>query len=82
VAHFKLSHSRAFFLRAYLLQTHEMLFDAHYQVRTQSTSNDFKHSIQANLTEQASTVQPGPLPNVITTVIRATAMVGLIRVVA
>jgi transposase len=30
VAHFKLSHSRAFFLRAYLLQTHEMLFDAHY----------------------------------------------------
>jgi transposase len=30
VAHFKLSHSRAFFLRAYLLQTHEMRFDAHY----------------------------------------------------
>ncbi len=30
VAHFKLSHSRAFFLRAYLTQTHEMLFDAHY----------------------------------------------------
>ncbi|MCM8858027.1 MAG: IS21 family transposase [Candidatus Thiodiazotropha sp.] len=30
VAHFKLSHSRAFFLQAYLLQTHEMLFDAHY----------------------------------------------------
>ncbi len=30
VAHFKLSHSRAFFVRAYLLQTHEMLFDAHY----------------------------------------------------
>lgn len=29
VAHFKLSFSRAFFLRAYLLQTHEMLFDAH-----------------------------------------------------
>ncbi len=29
VAHFKLSHSRAFVLRAYLLQTHEMLFDAH-----------------------------------------------------
>ena len=29
VAHFKLSHSRAFILRAYLLQTHEMLFDAH-----------------------------------------------------
>ncbi|MDC7685321.1 IS21 family transposase, partial [Asticcacaulis sp. BYS171W] len=29
VAHFKLSHSRAFFIRAYLLQTHEMLFDAH-----------------------------------------------------
>jgi len=30
VAHFKLSHSRAFILRAYLLQSHEMLFDAHY----------------------------------------------------
>lgn len=30
VAHFKLSHSRAFMLRAYPLQTHEMLFDAHY----------------------------------------------------
>ena len=30
VAHFKLSHSRAFIVRAYLLQTHEMLFDAHF----------------------------------------------------
>ena len=30
VAHFRLSHSRAFFLRAYLTQSHEMLFDAHY----------------------------------------------------
>ena len=29
IAHFKLSHSRAFLLRAYPLQTHEMLFDAH-----------------------------------------------------
>jgi transposase len=29
VAHFKLSHSRAFLLRAYWQQTHEMLFDAH-----------------------------------------------------
>jgi transposase len=29
VAHMKLCHSRAFTLRAYLLQTHEMLFDAH-----------------------------------------------------
>lgn len=28
VAHIKLSHSRAFLLRAYPLQTHEMLFDA------------------------------------------------------
>jgi transposase len=26
----KLSHSRAFIVRAYLLQTHEMLFDAHH----------------------------------------------------
>lgn len=31
VAHFKLSHSRAYYLRAYLTQTHEMLFDAHQQ---------------------------------------------------
>ena len=29
VAHFKLSYSRAFILRAYPMQTHEMLFDAH-----------------------------------------------------
>ncbi|MFN7104820.1 MAG: IS21 family transposase, partial [Pseudorhizobium sp.] len=29
VAHTKLSHSRAFIVRAYPLQTHEMLFDAH-----------------------------------------------------
>src|ERR1700759_2490247 len=29
VAHFKLSYSRAFFLRAYPQQAHEMLFDAH-----------------------------------------------------
>ncbi len=28
VAHAKLSHSRAFIVRAYLLQAHEMLFDA------------------------------------------------------
>lgn len=30
IAHFKLSYSRAFFMRAYLTQTHEMLFDAHH----------------------------------------------------
>jgi transposase len=30
VAHIKLSHSRAFLLQAYPLQTHEMLFDAHW----------------------------------------------------
>jgi transposase len=30
-AHIKLSHSRAFLVRAYLLQTHEMLFDAHWR---------------------------------------------------
>jgi transposase len=29
IAHFKLCHSRAFMVRAYRLQTHEMLFDAH-----------------------------------------------------
>ena len=30
VAHMKLAHSRAFLLRGYLLQSHEMLFDAHW----------------------------------------------------
>ena len=30
VAHFRLCHSRAFFVKAYRQQTHEMLFDAHY----------------------------------------------------
>ncbi len=30
LAHIKLSHSRAFLMRAYPLQTHEMLFDAHW----------------------------------------------------
>jgi transposase len=30
MAHIKLSHSRAFLLRAYPLQTHEMQFDAHW----------------------------------------------------
>ncbi len=30
MAHTKLSYSRAFIVRVYLLQTHEMLFDAHY----------------------------------------------------
>jgi transposase len=30
VAHIKLSHSRAFLVRAYLLQTHERPFDAHW----------------------------------------------------
>jgi transposase len=30
IAHFKLCNSRAFFMRAYLTQSHEMLFDAHY----------------------------------------------------
>ena len=34
VAHFKLSYSRAFYLRAYPLQTHEMLFDAHQHAFT------------------------------------------------
>ncbi|GGC17622.1 hypothetical protein GCM10011363_37730 [Marivita lacus] len=30
MAHIKLSHSRAFLMRAYPFQTHEMLFDAHW----------------------------------------------------
>ena len=31
IAHFKLCHSRVFYLRAYRSQSHEMLFDAHYR---------------------------------------------------
>jgi transposase len=38
VAHVKLSHSRAFLLRAYLLQTHEMLFDRCCSTRTGTRS--------------------------------------------
>ena len=34
VAHMKLGYSRAFVLRAYLLQSHEMLFDAHFHAFT------------------------------------------------
>lgn len=34
IAHFKLSYSRAYFMRAYLTQSHEMLFDAHYHAFT------------------------------------------------
>ncbi len=34
ITHFKLCHSRAFLLRAYPLQTHEMLFDAHQHAFT------------------------------------------------
>jgi transposase len=34
IAHFKLSYSRAFFVRAYWQQTHEMLFDAHHHAFT------------------------------------------------
>jgi transposase len=34
IAHVKLCHSRAFFVRAYLTQSHEMLFDAHYHAFT------------------------------------------------
>ena len=34
IAHFKLSHSRAFFLRAYRQQGHELLFDAHFHAFT------------------------------------------------
>ena len=30
VAHFKLAHGRAFVLRAYRQETHEMWFDAHH----------------------------------------------------
>ena len=40
VAHIKLSHSRAFLVRAYLLLTHEMLFYAHWQVAKGWRSQD------------------------------------------
>src|SRR3546814_5725786 len=42
VAHFKLSFSRAFLVRAYLLQTHEMLFDAHNHDRSDEHTSELQ----------------------------------------
>ncbi len=43
VAHTKLSHSRAFLVRAYPLQTHEMLFDAHWHRKPGKVIYDWRH---------------------------------------
>ncbi len=47
IAQFKLSHSRAFFLRAYPLQTHEMLFNAHNQCPQSILSKKFRFTLQS-----------------------------------
>ena len=56
VAQFKLSHSRAFFLRAYPLQTHEMLFDAHPHAFARSGW----HSPPRHLRQHEDRRRPGP----------------------
>jgi hypothetical protein len=48
VTHIKLSHNRAFLVRAYLLQTHKMLFDAQVpilQTSQRSYRSSGKHPI-------------------------------------
>jgi hypothetical protein len=58
VAHFKLSNSRAFFMRAYLLQTHEMLFDAHYHA-FQAFGGVPERGIYDNMKTAVDKVRPG-----------------------
>jgi hypothetical protein len=63
VAHFKLAHSRAFFLRAYLLQTHEMLFDAHHYAFT-AWGGIPKRGIYDNMKTAVDRVRPGKVREV------------------
>lgn len=58
IAHFKLSHSRAFYLRAYLLQTHEMLFDAHNHA-FEVLGGVPKRGIYDNMRTAVDKVRPG-----------------------
>jgi transposase len=63
VAHFKLSHSRAFFLRAYPLQTHEMLFDAHNHA-FEVLGGVPRRGIYDNMRTAVDKVRPGKLREV------------------
>jgi transposase len=72
VAHFKLSYSRAFFVRAYLLQTHEMLFDAHHHAFT-AWGGIPQHCIYDNMKTAVDKVRRGKQRDVN---VRLVAMVG------
>jgi transposase len=63
VAHFKLSYSRAFFLRAYLLQTHEMLFDAHHHA-FEAWGGIPERGIYDNMKTAVDKVSPGKVRQV------------------
>jgi transposase len=63
IAHFKLSHSRAFFVRAYWQQTHEMLFDAH-QHAFDLFGGIPKRGIYDNMKTAVDQVQKGKLRRV------------------
>jgi len=58
VAHFKLSYSRAFMLRAYPLQTHEMLFDAHHHALS-ALGGIPERGIYDNMKTAVDKVKPG-----------------------
>ncbi|KDP84854.1 hypothetical protein CF70_017105 [Cupriavidus sp. SK-3] len=63
VAQFNLSHSRAFFLRAYPLQTHEMLFDAHHHTFV-AWGGIPRRGIYANIKTAVDRVRRGKLRDV------------------
>ncbi|KAE8753317.1 IS21 family transposase, partial [Paraburkholderia madseniana] len=63
VAQLKLSHSRAFFLRAYLLQTHEMLFDAHHHAFV-AWGGIPRRGIYDNMKTAVDRVRPGKVREV------------------
>ncbi len=63
VAHFKLSYSRAFTVRAYPLQTHEMLFDAHNRA-FHVLGGVPRRGIYDNMRTAVDKVRPGKLRDV------------------
>lgn len=58
IAHFKLCHSRVLYLRAYLLQSHEMLFDAHFHA-FQAFAGVSERSIYDNMKSAVDKVSRG-----------------------
>jgi transposase len=60
IAHVKLSYSRAFWVRAYWQQTHEMLFDAHYHAFT-AWGGIPERGIYDNMKTAVDKVQKGKL---------------------